>query len=177
MPPSDLNSAAALRTARDSAGCCHAHSNCTSGRNETGALQLDQQEQSNRTHDRGGAKEGSIELSNPNRCKGLRGKNRGRAYLERGDVGGEAVDAEHHLPRPAPAGPPRAAGDLSVVLPDPPARVHRETDVGAALAAWAQGPEQVAAEKPAAAACGGPLPLWPRRPAAFRAAIPGIAVR
>ena len=28
MPLSDLNSAAALRTARDSVGCCHAHSNC-----------------------------------------------------------------------------------------------------------------------------------------------------
>jgi len=28
MLPSDLNSEAALRMARDSMGCCHAHSNC-----------------------------------------------------------------------------------------------------------------------------------------------------
>lgn len=46
--------------------------------------------------------------------------------LEGGDVGGEAVDAEHHLPGPAALGPRRAAPDLAVVLPDPPPRVHSE---------------------------------------------------
>jgi hypothetical protein len=100
------------------------------------------------------------------------------AYLERGDVGGEAVDAEHHLPRPAAAGPPGAAGDLAVVLADPPPRVHREADVGAALAARAQGPEQVAAEEPATAARdrrGGPLSLGRRAPAFRRAAVRGVA--
>ena len=38
---------------------------------------------------------------------------------------------------------------------DPPPRVHREADVGAALAALAQGSEQVAAEEPAAGAGAG----------------------
>lgn len=47
-------------------------------------------------------------------------------YLEGGDVGGEAVDAEHHLPGAAALGPPGAASELAVVLPDPPPRVHRE---------------------------------------------------
>lgn len=47
-------------------------------------------------------------------------------YLEGGDVGGEAVDAEDHLPWAAALGLPRAAPDLAVVLPDPPPRVHRE---------------------------------------------------
>lgn len=46
--------------------------------------------------------------------------------LEGGDVGGEAVDAEHHLPGAAALGPPGAAPELAVVLPDPPPRVHRE---------------------------------------------------
>lgn len=58
--------------------------------------------------------------------------------LEGGDVGGEAVDAEDHLPWAAALGLPRAAPDLAVVLPDPPPRVHREPDVGGALAARAE---------------------------------------
>ena len=36
------------------------------------------------------------------------------------------MDAEDHLPRPALLGPPRAAADLAVVLPDATPRVHRE---------------------------------------------------
>jgi hypothetical protein len=47
-------------------------------------------------------------------------------YLEGGDVGGEAMDAEHHLPGATALGPPGAASELAVVLPDPPPRVHRE---------------------------------------------------
>jgi hypothetical protein len=63
------------------------------------------------------------------------------AYLERSDVGGEVVDAEHHLPQAAAVGPQRTVGDLAVVLPDPPTRVHLEPDVCVALAARTQGLE------------------------------------
>jgi len=63
---------------------------------------------------------------------------------------------------------------------DPPPRVHREADVGAALAALAQGSEQVAAEEPAAGAGaatpdrrGRSLSLG-RRALAFRAAIRSV---
>ena len=97
-------------------------------------------------------------------------------YLEGGDVGGEAVDAEHRLPGPAVPGAPCAADDLAVVLPDPAARVHREADVGTALAARAKGPEQVAEEEAAAAAAASSsVSLWRRAPA-FRATVPNVAV-
>jgi len=66
------------------------------------------------------------------------------------------------------------------VLPDPPPRVHREADVGSALAARAEGPEQVAAEEPAAAAAAGrsgsSVSLWRRAPA-FRAIAVAVDVR
>jgi len=72
-------------------------------------------------------------------------------------------------------GPPCAADDLTVVLPDPATRVHREADVGAALATRAEGPEQVAAEEPATGAGGSSVSLWRRAPV-FRAIAVAVAI-
>ena len=52
-----------------------------------------------------------------------------KCNLKSRDIGGEAVDAEHHLPRSLPLSTPRTASNFAIVLSDSTFRVHCESEI------------------------------------------------